>query len=80
MKAADVVGRKIVSVHQERLPTREDSNGDPCEWGWFVLSFQLDNGSTVFLEAKETDWDPLVTVDVCKRTKKAKEEGNESGD
>ena len=81
VKAADVVGRKIVKVYQERRPCRGGVYGDqPRDWAWSVDAFELDNGSMVWLNGTETDDDPIVEVSVRKRPRKAKEVSDESGD
>ena len=84
MRAADVVGRKIVKVYQERLPTRGSYSDDRAEkhtgWTWSVERFELDNGSMVWLHSTETDWEPIVEVSVRKRPRKTKEVIDESRD
>lgn len=81
MRAADVVGRKIVKVHQERRPCRGGVYDDqPYDWRWAVEKFELDNGSMVWLDATETDDNPIVEVSVRKRPRKAKEVSDESRD
>ena len=84
MRAADVVGRKIVKVYQKRRPTRGEYSDDHPDkhtnWTWSVERFELDNGSMVWLDATETDWEPIVEVSVRKRPRKTKEVIDESRD
>lgn len=61
MRASDVVGRKIVSITQERTIDTSDS----VVYG--LLSIKLDNGSTVMFWAYDTEQDPGVEATVYKK-------------
>ena len=65
MKARDIVGRKIVSVQQERIFAEDGSPG-----GWSVLGFILDNGASVMLTPANSSDDPYVEVEVSRRPRR----------
>jgi hypothetical protein len=61
MKASDVVGRKIVSITQQRTIDTSDNVV------YDLVGIHLDNGSTVLLWPYDTDADPGVIATVRKR-------------
>jgi hypothetical protein len=54
MKSRDVVGRKIVRVEQERLPSNTGMV-------WHVHALVLDNGTKIWPNTCETDWGEYLT-------------------
>jgi len=61
MRASDVVGRKIVSITQERSRDTADSVV------YDLTCIELDNGSNVIIQAFETDAEPGVEATVYKK-------------
>ena len=70
MRAADIVGRRVVSVDQER-----GYNGHLREMETTISGFRLDNGTYIALTATETEDEPRVTALVIKKSKKQQAEG-----
>lgn len=73
---ANLIGRRIVAVEQERMRTRDMTTAR--EWSVNVLV--LDDGTRVSLFAQETDAMPIVTVgDIVRppraRSKRSKIDG-----
>lgn len=62
MRARDVVGRKIVGVHQERF-----WNPRLQHFTYSVSGLTLDDGTRIRFDIEETEDTPVVTVCVNKR-------------
>jgi len=61
MRAADIVGRKVKRVDQERTATRWDCDtGKGYDFHWHVTSIEFEGGGTLFLMPVETDGDPVI--------------------
>jgi len=61
MRAADIVGKKVKRVDQERMATRWDAETDKeSDFVWNVTSIEFEGGGTLFLVPVETDGDPVV--------------------
>jgi hypothetical protein len=60
MKASDVVGRKIVEVHQERTVSPSGRPFGNVRW------LQLDNGKTIILSVVELEGDYGIEATVVK--------------
>lgn len=67
MKTRDVIGRRIVSVDQERV-----WNGHLKRFSVVLYSLTLDNGARICLYAEETPECPWVTARVVKPEKLGK--------
>ncbi len=57
MKSRDVVGKRIVRVHQTRFWNEHLGRHE-----WAVTSIDLDNGTSLLLMSVETETEPVVNV------------------
>lgn len=62
MKARDVVGRKIVGIHQTRIWDTEQQ-----QWEINLDSIQLDNGTSILLMTHEIPYDSIVHAFIHRR-------------
>ena len=65
MRSRDIIGRRIVGVHQER---RRGNAGMEVE----IIGLILDNGSRIVFHAQEAEAEPFVTTTLVKPTKEPK--------
>jgi hypothetical protein len=64
MTKRDVLGRRVVAVHQERVNDEEYGRRT------YLYSMTLDNGTRIYFQGVETMDTPMVVAHVEKRSKK----------
>ena len=70
MRAADIVGRKVVSVEQKRVYDKQRGGATSLE------SITFDNGTCIVTSVRDTENSPIVTVRAYKQSKQSKTKRN----